>query len=72
MILKINGESKIPEANLQYESYEAYQKVSIKDIVNKLDGNISSVPQQVKVEEEISETKNTEEIRDLNSENKKS
>ncbi|CAI2381911.1 unnamed protein product [Moneuplotes crassus] len=38
MVLSIDGSDEIPEPNQQYKEMEAYQKLSIKDIVHILEG----------------------------------
>lgn len=42
MLLEINDDSKIPEPNPQYWDNESFNKISIKDLVARMDGNFSA------------------------------
>jgi acetyltransferase-like isoleucine patch superfamily enzyme len=42
MLLEINEDSKFPEPNPQYSDHETIKKISIKDIVAKMDGNFNA------------------------------
>ena len=69
MLLTVNGENDIPEPNHQYQLHDAYHQISIKDIVNKLDGNITAVPEDQNKDESKKEI--NEELKDSSSENMK-
>lgn len=60
MLLSINDEEEIPEANFQYKTHKEYKKIRIKDILNRMEGNEIEPVEEEKSQESEHESDNGE------------